>query len=394
MTRRYRRIEIKAFGRRLFLKAGGAVALASVLPGCDAPPSGGAGGDPQADDLAPGVPDVPVELEAGVPDVGPDLIDPAPCEDWAPDPLDGGADGEPFESAPPPTGWGDAIPPISDNASFYVTGYFGVANVDPCDWRLSISVRGEPVASLDLETIYGLDHRDREHTLQCVESRPSLMKMDNAMWTGRPLAELLTELGVTLDPAITGIRLVGADTYEVGLPIEELDVPVWLVWRMNDEPLPPEHGFPVRALCPGRYGWQNAKQLVAIDFVEGDPVPGYVSAWETHYKLQGLIAQPESFGLAPSGESLRVLGKAYAGSDPVEWIGVSVDGGETFEDAEITYAPGADRWTLWRFEWTPPEPGNYTIRCAARTASGVETDVGLENDLPFTGGMVLWIEVA
>ena len=51
-----------------------------------------------------------------------------------------------------------------------------------------------------------------------------------------------------LDEALTGIRLLSADSYEVGLPITELQTPVWLVWKMNDALIPPEHGFPARLL--------------------------------------------------------------------------------------------------------------------------------------------------
>ncbi|MDP6946707.1 MAG: molybdopterin-dependent oxidoreductase, partial [Myxococcota bacterium] len=406
---------------RFFIKAGGAVALTTVLPGC----SGSSSDALDAD--ASGVPDVgvgsdvvdsgpavdaggdavvvmdtpvrPGETSAG-PDVGPDVHDsapeisePPPCEEWAPDPLGEGSDAQPFESGAPPGGWGDEVPPISDNGSFYVTNYFGVANVDPCTWRLNISVRGESVASLALDEVYALEPQEREHTLQCIESGPKLMKMNNAIWTGRPMKDLLDQLGVTLDETLTGIRLLCADGYEVGLPMEELDVPIWLVWLMNGQRLPPEHGFPVRFLCPDRYGWQNAKQVVGIDFIEGDPVPGYQKVWDTHYRLQGLIAHPETLSLTASGESVRLLGKAYAGSDPVEWVGVSVDGGATFEDAEITYAPGPDRWTLWRFLWTPPAPGDYPVRCKARTVSGVETTDASDFTFPYDGGMTILLEV-
>ena len=97
MTRRYRRIEVKAFGRRFFLKAGGAVALAAVLPACDEPSTSdnGAGAD---------------VLQAGADAAG---AEPQPCDEWVPDPFGEGADMEPFASAPPAGGWGEEIPPVS-----------------------------------------------------------------------------------------------------------------------------------------------------------------------------------------------------------------------------------------------------------------------------------------
>lgn len=414
MARRYDLLEVKALGRRFFIKAGGAVVLASVLPACE----DGAGAEPlSGPDIgvtpAPGVDaagdtaglsgDDATGAGAEVDVTGSEVADasvtvevegPEPCEDWTPDPLGEGADAHPFESAAPPGGWADEIPPISQNNGHYVTNYFGVASVDPCEWRLDISIRGETVASLDLETVYGMVAQDKEHTLQCIESRPSIMKMDNAIWTGRPLTDVLEELGVTLDSALSGMRLISADSYEVGLPVSELDVPIWMVWEMNGEPLPPEHGFPLRLLCPDRFGWQNVKQLIGIDFIEGDPMPEYQKIWKTHYVVQALIAYPETMSFTESGESVRLLGKAYAGSDPVVWVGVSLDHGETYEDAEITYAPGPDRWTLWRFDWTPPEAGNYVLTSHARTASGLETELTSDLTIPYTDGMAIMLKVS
>ena len=401
MAKRYERLEIRTLGRRLFLKVGGAVALSTLIPACAEPekvtsplgPTSDAGqGDTTsraAVDGAPGPDTSEVFAEDTVDTLGP----PDPCASLDPDPLGGGADAYPWESVEPPAD-ALAISPITDNASFYVTSYFGVAQIDPCQWRLSLSIRGESVASMDLESLLALEGQEREQTLQCIESAPGLMKMDNAMWTGMPLTELLEMQGVELDEALTGIRLLSADSYEVGLPISELQTPVWLVWKMNDALIPPEHGFPARLLTPDRYGWQNVKQLIEIDFVEGDPSPEYQKAWATHYRLQGLIANPETIALSEDGETIRVLGKAYAGSDPVTWVGVSTDGGETYEDAELTYAPGPDRWTLWRFEWQPPGPGSYTVKCACETASGTRTKSSPGQMFPFEDGMAVSIEVA
>ncbi|MEC9070988.1 MAG: molybdopterin-dependent oxidoreductase, partial [Myxococcota bacterium] len=335
--------------------------LSTLLPGCPNDPvepplaSGDADTDSQtpawdaetqATDMAASVDKGPSPQEVNPTDATKAPSDVSnSCESWDGDPNGTGSDAYPWVSQPPPPG-ADEIAPITANEDFYVTSYFGVANVEACDWNLEIAIRGEVAASIDLNTLLSISSQQREHTLQCVESAPDLSKMDNAMWTGVPLTELLNILEVTLDNEVTGFRLLGADGYEVGLPMEDLQSPIWLVWEMNGTPIPPEHGFPVRLICPDRYGWQNVKQLVGIDFIEGDPVPEYQQGWATHYRLQGLIANAESIAVSPSGQSIRLLGKAYAGSDPVTWVGISTDGGETYQDAEFTYAPGPDRWAL------------------------------------------------
>jgi hypothetical protein len=75
-------------------------------------------------------------------------------------------------------------------------------------------------------------------------------------------------------------------------------------------------------------------------------------------------------------------------------VGVSTDGGDTYTDAEITYSPGPDRWTLWRFEWQPPGPGSYTLKCACETESGDRTKATSGQMFPFEDGMSVSIEVS
>lgn len=362
---RYEKLQVEAFGRRAFLRLGGA-ALASVAllgSGCDA-----------TTDTA--------DAEG------------ATCDHPHPDPAGPGADGLPSTSVPPAGGWGEAIPPVTPNEEFYTVG-FGVADVDPCTWRCELKVLGESVGWIDADKLSSWEARDREHTLQCIGSTPHNPAMSNAVWTGLPLAEILALEGLAVPDRVLGVRFTGADGYVTGVPVADLERPVWLVWRMNGAPLPPEHGFPARVLCPGRFGWQNAKQLVSIEFVPGDPRPEYQRGWHVEYRVQGLVAFPESMALVDRGRTVRILGRSYAGSDPIVWVGVSTDGGETFGDAELTYAPGPDRWTLWRFDWQPPAPGSYAIRCACRAESGRTTDADVGADeVPFDGEMTIQVQVA
>ena len=114
----------------------------------------------------------------------------------------------------------------------------------------------------------------------------------------------------------------------------------------------------------------------------------------TDLQAQCLVAHPTDFQFVEAGKKVRVLGKAYAGSDPVEWVAVSTDGGATYEEAELTYAPGADRWALWRFIWEPEVAGSYVLKVMCRTASGLETDAdALENRIPYVGGMAVSVEI-
>jgi len=175
-----------------------------------------------------------------------------------------------------------------------------------------------------------------------------------------------------------------------------------MVWKMNGEILPKAHGFPARMLIPNLYGWKSCKQVVEIDFVD-EP---YVAPWEkwyhsettapdytVNYQIQNLVVHPADMAIIDDGQRIRILGKAYAGSDPIEWVGISTDGGETYHDAEITYGPGADRWTLWRHIWTPSGPGTYDLACKARSKSGRETGADFFFMPPYQGGMTLEVRI-
>lgn len=273
----------------------------------------------------------------------------------------------------------DEIPPITDNDDFYVTSCCGTPSVDRDAWSMTITDEtggGDvPLATLDLAEVEALGGRDKEHTLQCIGSHPNNQAIGNAIWTGLPFAEILDALGVTAPDSAVEIRIEGADGYATSIPITDLDAPIWLVWRMNGEPLPDAHGATVRFLVPGRYGTKNPKWVTKVAFID-TPFVGY---WEelgwsntAEYRANGFIAQPDEGEQIAAGP-VRLLGTAFAGDDPIERVEVSVDGGETWQDATITYANGPDVWTLWAFDWDATE-GEHTLVVRVTTASGAMSD--------------------
>ena len=226
--------------------------------------------------------------------------------------------------------------------------------------------------------------------------------MSNAVWGGLPLMEIFEAAGIAIPQGSTSehIRFMCADGYATGLPTSSIvEYPLWLVWRMNGEPLPKKHGFPARVLTPGLYGWKNPKQLVGIHFQEEEYIAiwepgGEMEPWAWTYEVQGLIVSPQGTDMILQDDSVYLLGKAYAGAEPVKWVGVSADGGQSFGDAELTYSPGAHRWTLFRAKWRPEAPGEYLLVVACETTSGSKTNPEEdEHSIPFNGGMALLVQV-
>ena len=294
------------------------------------------------------------------------------------------------------------IPPITSNDEHYEVSYLGMAEIDVNSWNCEIYAGELLLGSFDYEFLLSLEAREKEHTLQCIESRPTVQRMSNAVWSGLPLSEIFEAANISIPKGQEHafIRFMCADGYATGLPTSAIDAyPLWLVWKMNGEPLPKKHGFPARVLSPGLYGWKNPKQLMGIHFQGEEYIApwepgGEMVPWAWRYEVQGLIVSPTETDIVQRNDTVYLLGKAYAGEDPVTWVGVSADGGNGFGDAELTYSPGAHRWTLFRAEWRPESVGEYLVVVACATASGAETNPEeYEHSIPFNGGMALLVQV-
>ena len=289
----------------------------------------------------------------------------------------------------------DEIPPITSNEDHYVTSCCGSPTLDRDAWRLALRDRtagqDRALGSLSLADLQALGGRDKEHTLQCIGSGPRHQAIGNAVWTGLPLREALDALGFLVPAAALELYLEGADAYTTAVPVSDLDRPIWIVWAMNGEPLPRDHGGVVRLLVPGRYGMKNVKWLVALHFID-QPHLGFWEevGWSNDCTIRAnaFIASPTTAVLDPGDYDL--LGTAFAGEDPIATVEVSLDDGATWAPAEITYPGGPSIWTLWRQPWTAT-PGGHRIRVRATTQGGQTTGDPAGSD-PYSGydGGMAW----
>jgi DMSO/TMAO reductase YedYZ molybdopterin-dependent catalytic subunit len=286
------------------------------------------------------------------------------------------------------------VDPVTSNEDHYVYNVFAVPDIDPETHLTRIVHEQLELASFDLAWLQSLPARDKEHTLQCIGAGPGNLAISNAVWTGLPLVEVLEALGVEIPAQAVGVRVLGADTnaytgepYHAGLPLSALtEEPCWLVWRMNGEPVPIVHGGPYRLLVPGRYGIKNVKWPTELAFVE---VP-HVSFWtergwdeQALYNANALVLAPPDRLEVAAGERLRFAGAAFAGTDPVVKVEISLDGGP-FEEATLDYAPGPDIWALWSWDWTP-SPGEHTLAARCTTRSGAHSHPSPEGTDPWHG---------
>ncbi len=274
------------------------------------------------------------------------------------------------------------IDPITSNEDHYVYTAFPVPDLDPAAHVTRVLHEDRELVTFDLAFLEDLGARDKEHTLQCIGAGPDNLAISNAVWSGRPLREVLEALGVATPASAVGLRLVGADAnaytgehYHAGVPLEDLEEgPIWLVWRMNGVAVPREHGGPYRLLTPGRYGMKNVKWPTEIAFVDTP----HVSFWSTggwdeaaFYQANTLVLTPADLVEVVAGERVRFAGSAFAGVDPVVKVEVSLDGGP-WEEATLDYEAGPDVWVLWSWDWTA-KAGEHTLQARCATASGARS---------------------
>ncbi|MHC6630227.1 molybdopterin-dependent oxidoreductase [Streptomyces globosus] len=258
-----------------------------------------------------------------------------------------------------------------------------VPMIDAGTWRLRI--HGEGVArprTLTLGELLARPLVERDITLTCVSNEVGGPYTGTARWLGVPLADLLREAGVR--PPSQGGRsdqLVArsADGMTLGSPVEELmdGRDAMLAVGMNGEPLPFAHGFPVRMLVPGLYGYVSAcKWITDMELTSfGAYDPYWVRrgwARRAPVKTQSRIDTPKPFA-RPAAGPVTVAGVAWAQRRGITRVEVRIDDGP-WRDADLAAPAGPDTWRQWTYRWDA-SPGGHTLTVRATDGTGrVQTE--------------------
>ncbi|MFE7337035.1 molybdopterin-dependent oxidoreductase [Streptomyces griseus] len=289
---------------------------------------------------------------------------------------------------PTPAGARLRIPGISafttPNDTFYrVDTALVVPKVDANAWRLRIHGKG---VRRDLELSYqDLLNRpliEREITLTCVSNEVGGPYIGHARWIGVRLADLLKEAGVK-PPSRGGpadqIIARSVDGMTLGTPVEDVmdGRDAMLAVGMNGEPLPFVHGFPVRMLVPGLYGYVSAcKWIEDIELTTFDAYDPYwvKRKWarKAPIKTQSRIDTPKPFG-RPEAGTVMVAGVAWAQHRGIEKVEIRVDEGP-WRPAQLAEQDTVDTWRQWSYPWRAT-PGGHTLTVRATDRTGeVQTE--------------------
>lgn len=276
---------------------------------------------------------------------------------------------------------GPGVQPVTPNAQFYsVTKNVVDPNVTKRFWRLEVDGLVEDATRYGFDDLAAMEATTQETTLMCISNRIGSGLFSNAVWQGVPMRELLLAAGVK--EGAREVRLHAADGYTDTFPIEKALEPTTLVaYRMNDQPIPERHGYPVRVIVPGLYGEKNVKWVTRIEVVDHDAkgfyeqqgwgpdftVPIRSDIFSPRWMRRGKDRFTEPW---PVRRPVTVRGRAFAGNRGIATVEVSVDGEETWQPARIDYSGTELTWTFWSFTWTPRAAGEVVVTSRAMDRTG------------------------
>lgn len=313
----------------------------------------------------------------------------------------------------------------------------------------SVSLSGDLDGELSMTELRDLPTVAVAHTMECAgngrgQHDPQTGDVQwgyeaaaTAVWTGTPVSSVLRARGLDSDDekrwltAIGGDPAVDGDIYVRSISLSKALSDCILAYGMNGQPLPEEHGAPVRLLVPGWYGANSVKWVSELRVMDGMVTEGSLDRPETHARWQQeayrfypagdtpepnksidefdtweqlrseRIEHPYAFDQnvmsvigSPTGEEpidsgkTEIHGVAWAGDDAIERVeistdvrksfalssqsearGASDDGGETWEEAELFGPEYSCAWRLFRYMWDAPE-GIHTLVSRATDEHG------------------------
>jgi DMSO/TMAO reductase YedYZ molybdopterin-dependent catalytic subunit len=299
---------------------------------------------------------------------------------------------------------------VTPTKSFYVRTHFPIPAIDRDAWWLHVEGEVEKPFAINYEELLELESRTIPVTLECAGNNRNFLEpkvkgvqwglgaVGTAEWTGAPLSILLKRALVR--PEAREVILQGADggmlddpksppgelKFARSVPLSKARGDVLLAYKMNGDDLPPEHGFPLRAIVPGWYAMASTKWLQRI-IVTDKPFTGYYQTldyafWKrrgdiaelaplTEMQIKAEIAKPVRGEIVPADSKVRVHGAAWTCNGEISKVELSTDGGSTWKEAKLLGESKPNAWRLWEYDWqTPAAAGKQTLIARATDSLG------------------------
>ncbi|MEV0943080.1 molybdopterin-dependent oxidoreductase [Micromonospora wenchangensis] len=298
-------------------------------------------------------------------------------------------------SPAPPLPPGTAAGFHTRNTDFYrVDTALTVPRLAADSWQLRLHGLVDRPVELDFAALLDRGLIERDITLSCVSGEVGGPYVGTARWLGVPLAPLLRQTGVRAGADQLVAR--SDEGMTIGTPLATVldGRDAMLAVGMNGEPLPFTHGFPVRMLTPGVYGYAGSCKWVVE--LEVSTFAAFDAYWvrrgwarEAPVKTASRIDRPAPFARLDAGR-FTVAGVAWAQHRGIAAVEVSVDGGP-WRTAELLPTASTDTWVQWRYAWSAP-PGGHSLRVRATDGTGAIQPQ--ERRPPFPDGATGWHTVS
>jgi DMSO/TMAO reductase YedYZ molybdopterin-dependent catalytic subunit len=255
---------------------------------------------------------------------------------------------------------------ITPNEDFYVVQYDQLPSVSLTSYSLWVYglVRNE--LHLTYDQVRALPAETRMHTLECIGNPAGGNLIGNAEWRGVPFRALLEQAGI--DPKAKYVLIGGIDEYLTSVPIERaLHEEALLAYEMNGQPLPLDHGYPLRVILPGVYGQKQPKWVTGIGVMELEELgPWELKGWssEATIQLNSAIKIPRE-GTSVAHGDILLAGVAYASDIGIRMVQVSLDSGKTWNESILTRGSTPCVWTQWGYQLHDVQPGKYNLMVRA-----------------------------
>ena len=268
----------------------------------------------------------------------------------------------------------DLSPLFTPNKDFYrVDTALTVPTIDPQTWRLVIDGMVDNRVELGFADLLDMGLDEYAVTLTCVSNEVGGGLVGNAMWLGVPIRDVLRMAGP--QPGADMVLSRSIDGFTASTPLAALTddgLDAILAVGMNGDPLPLDHGFPVRMVVPGLYGYVSATkwltELKVTTFAQDEAywTPRGYSA-EAPIKFSSRVDTPKSGRPVPAGR-VPIAGVAWAQAVGVQGVEVRVGDGD-WQPATLSTPVNDDTWVQWFLEWDAT-PGTHYVEVRATNKNG------------------------
>ncbi len=276
-------------------------------------------------------------------------------------------------------------PYVTPNSTFYrIDTAFVPPNLTAEDWRLRIHGLVDHPITIDYKQLLERPQIERAITLTCVSNEVGGGYVGNATWVGARLDALLKEAGP--QAGADAVLCTSVDSMTISAPLEALTDgrDAMLAVAMNGEVLPVPHGFPVRMVVPGLYGYVSAtKWVVDLEVTKFSEISAYWTSrgWSDHgpIKTASRIDVPKGVSHFAPGP-VAIAGVAWAQHRGVKSVEVQIDDGPWVQ-AELSGELSKDTWRQWKYAWKATS-GTHSVRCRATDLTGNVQDATPRDVIP------------